>query len=300
MWLTVWFALIFLASSAAQEADFSDRTYALYVPESVTDATPAPLLVVLHGAGGSGSRTQGWLGFDALADDYGFIVVYPDGLANNWDFGAGLPARGSPVRVDDVGFLVWLVEKLADEYPVDRQRVFVTGMSNGALMAYRLVCSAPETFKAAAGVAAPLFVASARDCVRTPQPILMMHGTADRILPWEQRRLSSGAVVSLSVLESFSFWARRNGCDLYSLQTEELPDTDPDDGSTVEHLAFYDCEQGTEVHLYGIKGGGHTWPGRLFTIDLELGILNRDIDASAVIMDWFAHLEFPGDSEQQP
>lgn len=282
--------LILLAPPMVQESAFADRTYELFVPDMAAESELLPLLVVLHGAGGTGARTQGWLGFDELAEAAGFIVVYPDGIANNWDFGAGIPTRDGRLQVDDVGFLVWLVAELAKTHPVDTDRVYVAGMSNGALMAYRLMCSAPDTFRAAAGVAAPLYIAAARDCARTPQPILFMHGTADRILPWNQLRLRSGLVVALSASESFTFWARRNGCNLSAVQVENLPDTDPNDGSTVQHLALTDCERGAEVHFYNIEGGGHTWPGHPFNIDLELGNLNRDIDASAIILDWFASM----------
>lgn len=274
-----------------QGSNFADRTYEVYVPESYV--APAPLLLVLHGAGGTGARSQGWLGLDELADEYGFIVAYPDGLANNWDFGNGLPTRtGTPYRVDDVGFLVWLVDKISQDYPIDRERVFAAGMSNGALMTYRLACAAPETFAAIAAVAAPVYVPAVAGCADTPVSVLYIHGTEDRILPWDRVLTRSGQVFGLSAFDTFAYWSRHNRCsqDPADLQAEELPDTNRNDGSTVRHLALTECEAGTEVHFYGIEGGGHTWPGHPFTVDLELGQLNRDMDASAVIMAWLAGL----------
>jgi polyhydroxybutyrate depolymerase len=287
--MIVWLLLALLI----QDVDFADRTYELYVPESYAEGQPAPLLLVLHGAGGTGARTRGWLGLDELADENGFIVAYPDGLANNWDFGNGLPTRsGNPFRVDDVGFLVWLVDEIGKSYRIDRERVFAAGMSNGALMTYRLACEAPETFAAIAAVAAPVYVPAVRGCEDTPVSVLHIHGTEDPILPWDRVLTRGGQVLGLSAFDTFAFWSQHNGCsqDQADIQAEELPDSDPDDGSTVRHLALDDCAEGTEVHFYGIEGGGHTWPGHPFNVDLELGNLNMDMDASEVIMHWLTHL----------
>lgn len=290
-------ALWIMLALFAQDVNFADRTYELFVPESYVEGQPAPLLLVLHGAGGSGARSRGWLGLDELAEEYGFIVAYPDGLANNWDFGTGLPTRsGAPFRVDDVGFLVWLVDEIGSSYSIDRERVFAAGMSNGALMAYRLACEAPETFTAIAGVAAPVYAPAVRGCADRPVSVLFIHGTDDRILPWDRVRLRNGQVIGLSAFDSFAFWSRHNGCsqDAADLQAENLPDTAPDDGSVVRHLALADCAEATQVHFYGVEGGGHTWPGRPFDVDLELGALNMDMDASTVIMQWLAGLPVRG------
>ncbi len=286
-------ALSILLTLFAQDIDFADRTYELYVPENYVEGQPAPLLLVLHGAGGNGARTQGWLGLDELADESGFIIAYPDGLGSNWDFGSGLPTRsGTPFRVNDVEFLVWLVDEIGKDYTLDRERVFAAGMSNGALMTYRLACEAPETFAAIAAVAAPVYIPAVRGCKDTPVSVLYIHGTEDRILPWERVLTRNGQVFGLSAFDTFAFWSQHNGCsqDAADIQAVELPDIDPDDGSTVRHLALDDCAEGTEVHFYGVEGGGHTWPGRPFAVDLELGNLNRDMDTSAVIMDWLAGL----------
>jgi polyhydroxybutyrate depolymerase len=103
-------------------------------------------------------------------------------------------------------------------------------------------------------------------------------------------------VIALSAFESFAFWLQRNQCssDPAAIESEMLPDIASDDNSTVGHLALRNCANATEVHLYGIQGGGHTWPGRYFDVDIALGALNRDIDASAVIIDWLAGLPVRG------
>src|SRR5687767_13908091 len=115
------------AQEVTPDADFAARTYELFVPESYHANVPIPLVMVLHGASGSGARSQAWLGFDELAEAENFIVVYPDGLYNNWDFGSGVPTPDGPMQVDDVGYLTDVVHELEADYNIDPARVFVTG-----------------------------------------------------------------------------------------------------------------------------------------------------------------------------
>lgn len=275
------------AQEATPDADFDARTYELFVPESYDAAVPIPLVMVLHGASGSGARSQSWLGFDELAETENFIVVYPDGLYNNWDFGAGVPTPDGAIRVDDVGYLTYVVDELEAEYNIDPARVFVTGMSNGAIMAYRLACEAPDTFKAVAGVAAGVFTMAVQNCDQ-PIPVLFIQGSEDQIIPWDGTILG-GQYVGLSAADSLSFWAQLNGCNTQTdavIQTD-IPDTDEDDNSTVKLISLTNCAESTQVQFYAVVGGGHTWPGRPFDVEMELGALNMDIDATQVIWDWF-------------
>ncbi len=278
--------------STPESIPFSERTYELFVPESYSDDLPMPLVIVLHGASGWGARTRDWLGFDTIAEEMGFIVVYPDGIANNWDFGGGVLTDAGVTRIDDVGFMLWLIDNLAESYSIDMDSVFVVGISNGALMAYRLACEAADRFTGVAGVAAPVYVIAVQNCDSAPIPLLFMHGTMDPILPWARTVYRNGALASLSAPESMTFWAQRNRCNTSrdAVQVEEIPDIVTDDESTVQHIYITDCADNTEVHFYGIVGGGHTWPGHPFDVDIELGAVNMDIDATVVIMNWFQSL----------
>ncbi len=274
------------AQEATADADFETRTYELFVPDSYDADTPIPLVMVLHGASGSGARSQAWLGFDELADAENFMVVYPDGLYNNWDFGAGVPTADGVIAVDDVGYLTGVVDELASEYNIDAAQVFVTGMSNGAIMAYRLACEAPDTFKAVAGVAAGIFTMAVQNCDQ-PISVLFIQGSEDPILPWDGTLLD-GQYVGLSAADSLSFWTQLNECNTKTdavIQTD-LPDTDQDDASMVKQISLTDCANGTQVQFYAVVGGGHTWPGHPFDVDMELGALNMDMDATAVIWEW--------------
>jgi polyhydroxybutyrate depolymerase len=275
------------AQEATPDADFAARTYELFVPESYDAAAPVPLVMVLHGASGSGARSEVWLGFDELAEAENFIVVYPDGLYNNWDFGAGVPTPDGVIEVDDVGYLTSVVAELEADYNIDPARVFVSGMSNGAVMAYRLACEAPDTFKAVAGVAAGVFTMAVQNCDQ-PIQVLFIQGSEDRILPWDGMMLN-GQYVGLSAADSLSFWAQLNSCNTQTdavIQTD-IADTDQEDSSSVKQISMTDCAEDTEVQFYAVVGGGHTWPGHPFDVELELGALNMDMDATQVIWEWF-------------
>lgn len=275
------------AQEATPDADFAARTYELFVPESYDADTPTPLVMVLHGASGTGARSQSWLGFDEVAKAENFIVVYPDGLYNNWDFGAGLLTPDGMIDVDDVGYLTHVVETLQADYNIDPARVFVAGMSNGAVMAYRLACEAPDIFQAVAGVAAGIFTMAVQNCGQ-PISVLFIQGSEDRIIPWDGTILE-GQYVGLSAADSLSFWTQLNGCNTLTdavIQTT-LPDTDKEDGSMVRHISVADCAENTQVQFYAVVGGGHTWPGHRFDVEMELGALNMDMDATQVIWGWF-------------
>jgi polyhydroxybutyrate depolymerase len=299
-------ALLMLAvtSAAAQDVPnpplddtpFEERIYEVFVPERDEDDDSAmPVLIVLHGASGTGSGARAWFAFDDYAQEAGFIVVYPTGIASNWDFGGGIRTRTSIFRSDDVAYLVWLVDQLAAEFPIDREQVYATGFSNGAQMAYYLACRAPETFAAVAGVAAPLSGATAAGCAEATTPVLMIMGTLDPILSWQPQRTASGQIVNLGANGSVAFWSQRSQCNEAedAVTIEDLPDTDTEDRSTVRRIGLTDCADGAQVQFYGVIGGGHTWPGHPITVEIELGATNLDIDATQIIMDWLVQLSEP-------
>ena len=138
-----------------------------------------PLAAILHGGFGNGAQAERSYHWDAEADNGHFLVAYPDGLNRAWNAGTccGEPQRDN---VDDVGFITTMVEAIKQEIPIDRARVYVTGMSNGAMMALRLGCQT-GTFAAIAPVAGTLLT----DCSQArPKSVLQIHGTADDRVPY--------------------------------------------------------------------------------------------------------------------
>ncbi len=142
-------------TSGSLMAGGRERTYFVYLPHDLP--RQAPLVMVLHGSDGNADRVRkatGY-GFERLADQHRFAVVYPEAYEGNWnacnikgDYSANV------LGIDDVGFLMALVDRLIKEYGIDAHRVFAAGVSRGGSMTYRLALEAPSRFRAVAAVAA--------------------------------------------------------------------------------------------------------------------------------------------------
>jgi polyhydroxybutyrate depolymerase len=254
-----------------------ERTYLLDVPQSYRPGTQTPLVMVFHGAGGSGRRMAPHTGFSRLAAREGFVAVYPDGLGRRWNDG-----RSAVAPQDDVGFVKALLDTLERELSLDSTRVYAAGISNGAMFSYRLACELPGVFAAIAPVAGATPANLAESCGRTaPVSVLAIQGTADPLLPYA----GGGVGGVLSAAESIAFWARVAGCGEAPAVTDE-----PDrvrDGTRVRVTAYSGCRDGRAVELYTIQDGGHTWPGGP-PVGRSVGRVSREIDATALIWEFFA------------
>jgi polyhydroxybutyrate depolymerase len=242
---------------------------------------------------GSGRDAARLSGLSAEADRSGFLVAYPDGIDGHWNDGRHVERyRAQREGVDDVGFLVALIDHLAGRYAVDRTRVYVTGASNGALMANRLACEHAERFAAIAPVIGSMARGVAEHCepARTV-PVLLINGTDDRLVPWngEAVRFAGrdlGRILPLP--ELVRFWVRHNGC-ASDPEVTPLPDLNPDDGTRVVVHRYNACRDGASVLLYEVQGGGHTWPrGRPYMPQWIIGRTSQDLDANAAIWAFFA------------
>lgn len=274
------------------------RTYLIHIPPD-NRSIPMPLVIALHGGGGTGKRmeklTQG--GFNRLSDREGFIVVYPDGLEKHWNDGRTVKEAGwraHKENIDDIGFILALIEHLIKEQNVDPKKVYITGVSNGALMASRLACEKTEKIAAMALVAGTIAENFAPRCSPSkPIPILMIHGTKDPFVLWEGGEIAENLPRgrrfgrTQSVPETVKFWAANNGCASLPVITQET-DKDPKDGTRVRKEVYSDCKNGAEVILYAIENGGHAWPsGHKYLPDIIVGKISKDIDANEVIWDFF-------------
>ena len=260
------------------------RNYWLVRPEGIEKTKPAPLLMVLHGSAGSGEdmMTVTQRGFERLADKEKFVVVYPDALERRWNDQGG--------TVDDVGFLLAIVDKLVADGLVDKNRIYVAGISNGGMMAQRLACEQADRIAGIATVAGGLPEPLQATCKPARAlPVLVIHGTEDPIVPW-----SGGAVAGfedfgkvLSARETAKFWAANNRCGDGGVIAAE-PDRDPKDGTRVKMEVFASCPAGAAVKLAAVEGGGHTWPGGYqYLPERFIGRTSQDVDANMLIWDFF-------------
>jgi polyhydroxybutyrate depolymerase len=260
-----------------------ERSYIVHLPPGHDPARPAPVVLVLHGGGGHAGNAQRMTGFDAVADAEGFIVVYPNGTGRlrdrllTWNAGrcCGYAAQQ---HIDDVGFARALLADLGAVARVDERRVYATGMSNGAIMAYRLACELSDVIAAIGPVAATQDPA---DCSPTrPVPVLHIHGDDDQHAPFEGGvgAESLAGVAFTSVEQTLAFWVRHNGCDPTPRTAER---------GNLRHTVYEGCQADAAVELYTVLGGGHAWPGGQPGwpgADIPTG----ELDASRVIWEFFA------------
>ena len=225
------------------------RTYLVHVPAGLE--RPAGLVINLHGSGQTGADQAALTNYNAIADQYGFVVAYPDGIDLSWADGRGasVPDRQG---IDDVGFLAALIERLSSEFGIAPRRVFVTGMSAGAFMTNRLACDRADLVNAIVPVAGTLGVGV--PCAPSrPVSVLAIHGTADAVVPFGGGPMvgRGGPSVILSAPALADGWRAADGCPA------PLGDGGPP-GQAVR-MAAVGCAGGTEVVLVPVDGGGHTW-----------------------------------------
>jgi polyhydroxybutyrate depolymerase len=275
--------------------DGVERTYRIHIPPSLLENITPALVFVLHGGGGTGEgmeRTLTLGGFNSLADQFNFIVVYPDGIEKNWNDGRkNVSDPAHQQNIDDIGFISALIDNLTFEFNIDPDRIFATGISNGAMMSYRLAFEIPEKIAAIAPVAGAiptdLFAYNVSD---VPISVCIISGTHDPLVPWEGGqvgfpRTPRGTVIS--VPESALFWVTHNNCSVLP-NTTILPDIDPADHTWVQRDIYLNGTNSTEVILYTIYNGGHTWPdGYQYLPEALVGRTSHDINANIMIWEFF-------------
>ena len=214
-------------------------------------------MIVLHGGGGNARNAIEQTGMSEQADRSGFLAVYPDGTGRlprtmlTWNSGTCC-GYAMDQQVDDVAFVAKLIDQLEGQYAGDPRRIFVTGMSNGAMMSYRLACELADRIAAIAPVAGAMGI----DChPSAPISVVAFHGTADQHVPYQggtpQIQADPHPRHDPPVADTISFWADHDHCTRTITQ----------DVSNDTTRQVHSCRDGVEVTLYTIDGGQHAWPG---------------------------------------
>lgn len=290
---------------SSQTGDRNSREYIVFTPPHYDAAKPTPVLFVLHGRPSNAAAMARISDMNSTAVRNGFIVIYPQGLNNEWNaqfdlFGkssrsAHTSGKDRPMLPqDDVGFLKNLAQDLSLDLNIDRQRMFISGFSNGGFMTLRMACSASDTFAGFAEVGAALYSVLVDFCKGgKPAPIMFMHGSEDRSISIDGVRISdpnsdSTVRVTLSVKESVAHFARRNGCETSGTQTT-FGESGRSPGTRVVRYIPKNCNPQAPIALYIIEGGGHTWPGVTGVLDeTTFGKTNMDINASDKIWEFLS------------
>ena len=241
-WIIILFSLSFCQWFSLNH-DGVNRTYYVSYPENVQD--PCPLIINMHGYGGSASQQMSYSQMDQFAHPQNIAVVYPQGLNNSWNVFTYWDSNA----YDDVGFIDLMIDQISDEFNIDLDKVYACGMSNGGYMSYRLACDLSDKIAAFGSVTGNMMInTEVNDCLNQERdiPIIHFHGTSDPIVNYSPPSFDG----SLTVDESISFWSDYNGYNSENVETVNL---------NVEKFIYSNESSSAKFIHYKVIGGGHEW-----------------------------------------
>jgi polyhydroxybutyrate depolymerase len=260
-----------------------DRRYLLFVPTTYDAATPAPLVISIHGFSEWPAHQAQISGWSDLAQEYGFIVVYPEGTGFPRRWRAGSQSEDPLV---DVRFISDLIDELGRQYHIDPARVYANGLSNGGGMSFLLGCALSNRI-AAIGSVSGAYLYPLDECRPSqPVPMIVFHGTADPIVPFLGGPSRDFDVPFPAIPDWIAARAKLNGCDE---PPAELPASGEASG-----IRYTGCDQGADVVFYTIDGGGHSWPGGEPLPEWIAGSTTQDIDATRLMWEFFSRFSLEG------
>jgi polyhydroxybutyrate depolymerase len=258
------------------------REYLVHVPESYDPARPTPLVISMHGAGMWPVAQMEMSRWNEVADEHGFLVVYPSGVSGDgpriWRMEDAREGRAGPPK--DAVFIAALIDRLRASYNVDPARIYADGLSNGGGMAFVLSCTLSDRIAAVGLVASAQLLPWTWCKDPRPVPMIAFHGTDDRFAPY------LGGTSPVADRDPFpaiptwaASWARRNRCATTPVESRVAED--------VTRRAYSGCADDADVVLYTIEGGGHTWPGGGPQPEWFSGRTSTGIDASRQAWEFF-------------
>lgn len=279
--------------------DKRERSAIVHVPPGAIGRRDLPVIINFHGGGGHGANEQEYSLMDRLADRETFIAVYPNGSGRlstrllTWNAGT---CCGYAVlnHIDDVGFTRVLIGKLAESVPIDRRRIYATGLSNGAMMSYRLAAEAGDLIAAVAPVAGGMVLPA----IKSPRavPVLHIHSVDDPRalyngglgLPFP---LTRTRVFHPNIEQMIQLWVRHDGCPAESVIADRRGDSPRQ--SAVRYV-YAPCRGGAEISLWKLSGAGHVWPGgKQKYLERILGPSTEIIDANLEMWNFFQRFSLP-------
>ncbi len=264
------------------------RKFLIYVPESYDPEMPTPLVFSIHGFVQWPNHQRAMTGWNDLADEYGFLVVYPQGTGFPLRWNAS-PIYGDTKSMDEeLQFFADLIDHLERTYNIDPSRVYANGMSNGAGMTDLLACELSDRFAGVGGVAGA-YLFPQEDCHPSrPVPVIAFHGVDDPVVPYLGGPSPRDDRLFFPAVEDWAKnWALMNSCDN---SPEKIQITED-----IMRMTYSVCEGEAPVIFYRVEGAGHTWPGGEKLPVWITGPTNRDINASALMWEFFS--EYPAEKE---
>lgn len=267
------------------DVDGIKRAYILYVPETYVENKMMPLVFNYHGYGSNAKKFMSIVDFRLIADEEGFILVYPQGTIFNdythWNIGGW--TIGS--TADDVGFTEIMIDDISARYAIDLKRIYAVGHSNGGYFSYVLACQLSNKIAAIASMAGPMTYETFADCApERPIPILHFHGDTDPSVRYE------GDFYTHSVQEVLDFWIEHNQCETSAIKEIIAPKPITSSQTSIEYYLYDSCAQGINVRHYKVLGGGHEWLGT----PNQFGEVNKDLDTNQAIWNFFNLYDLDG------
>lgn len=245
----------------AQSIDLGRGELPITVPAGYESENPAPLIVLLHGYTSSGAMQDGYMGFSKLADQYGFLLVAPDGNRepggdeNRFWNASDACCDFFSTEVDDSAYVADIIKEVKAQFTVDNNRIYLVGHSNGGFMSYRAAYEHSNTIAAIASLAGATHIEE-RDAPANPVHVLQIHGTADGTIAYEGSHILQNYYPS--ALETVQRWAKYNGCKAEG-EARELRDLvstlEGHESSTV--VFKQGCKAGGSAELWTIADGSH-------------------------------------------
>ena len=261
------------------------RSYLVHMPQGRVANQPLPVMLAFHGGGGRAAGMRVMSRLNEAADRFGFLVVYPNGTGrmNLLTFNAGtccgFAARN---QVDDVGFVRALLADLPNHYQVDPKRIYATGLSNGAMLCYRLACELADKIAGIAPIAGGMGVDGPMPS--RPVPIIHFHGLKDRNVPFlgGVGENAIDRVAHRPVSSAINFWIQANNCQAEPVESKQYPDY------TLTRFEPAPGQKGAPIAVYALTEGGHNWPGGVdTTARLGTGRLIQSVDSDAIMWNFF-------------
>ncbi|MBL6873749.1 MAG: hypothetical protein ISR00_07405 [Flavobacteriales bacterium] len=264
--------------------DGNNREYIIYVPQIYSPSILTPLLFAFHGGSGYANDFMNYeADFRSISDTAGFILVYPQALEDPNDGGSTNWLHKEPTDHKDEFFVEALIDTIATQYNIDTKRVYACGYSLGGMFSYTLACSINDKIAAIGSVAGACFYGAFAACnVNHPTAVLTINGTDDGIHPYNDPNGWYFPVTSID-----SFWVTTNNTDITPIVTQ-VPDINPNDGSTVERYSWQNGNGCVSVEELKIINGGHDWPSPLSNWG------NQDINASAEVWNFVSKYDIDG------
>jgi polyhydroxybutyrate depolymerase len=267
------------------------REYILHLPAGWNHKEQISLLICLHGGGGNAEQMQKFSGFNTLADQRIFIVVYPNGWKGHWnDQRGGCTDEAHNLNIDDVGFISALIDTLKIKHPINK--VYVTGISNGGMMSYKLGSTIGNKLSGIAPIAAcmpeNLYKASP---ATLPMKVLIMNGTADPLVPYNGGEVKVGKYTRgrvASTEQSKQYWLKINQCDSTKHTHYNFADKDKTDDCTAYSEEYSSCGSEQKITVITIINGGHNIPGnKQYLPKSMIGNTCNDFNGEEMITEFF-------------